>query len=290
MDREPGTEGEHQGRGPVLVGGPTREELQRAVADLLGVVPVLAVGGDRAEHGQDHGRNGVGTDGHGGVGGADEDRLGLLRLIIEEVAEPLGEEHARPVRARGAQPVVAGDGIGAHGLDPVSTQERSHVGQQARHASCRRAARPSSSTARRRRPTPRPARGARAGRTWSAPCTVRVGYRSSRSSSANHSSHPSTVAARPLAQAGCIRSSTSAATRSLSFAAWAWRNASFAVPLLLAPGRGSGVQLRDEVGLASLQLTAQQLAEQPVVAVVVRATVEREDEEAPTLELLQPVR
>ena len=62
------------------------------------------------------------------------------------------------------------------------------------------------------------------------------------------------------------------------------------MPLLLAPGRGSGVQLRDEVGLASLQLTAQQLAEQPVVAVVARATVEREDEEAPTLKLLQPVR
>jgi hypothetical protein len=56
----------------------------------------------------------------------------------------------------------------------------------------------------------------------------------------------------------------------------------------LVPLGGSQVQLHNDVGLDSTQLTEQELAEQPMIAIPPTATVERNQEQARRLQAAQP--
>ena len=221
-----------------------------------------------------------------GVEGVGEDRVGPLEIALQQVGDGPRCAAWSLGRAQRAEPVPGT--CARHAASP-----RRRRGTAARAdtpgsspSCCRRAADPLRRPARRPPPTfglgwPAEQREDQARRARRPPGSARSAARCS-----NHSIQRRTVSTRPLAQTGCITSSTSRATRSASPACLAWSMASSARPLAShhAAARGGA---RHELRFTPPQLGAQQVTEQVVVAVPLAPPVQRDQQQVGPLQRLQ---
>ena len=93
--------------------------------------PVSAFGRGDTAFGQDKSDQGRRTGGYGGVDGVGEDRVGPVRVGLEQEGDAFGVQHGGSIRTRRAEPLPGGLGVAAHLGDTVTAQQGPQVGQQA---------------------------------------------------------------------------------------------------------------------------------------------------------------
>ena len=130
--------------------------------------------------------------------------------------------------------------------------------------------------------TPRPCSCRRARRA-----TATAGYCSTRFSSSNHASQRRTVSPRPVANALCAFSSMSRLTRSTSTRRLRVVDRRVGHLVRLAPLGGADMKRTDDLWLTTLQLGAQQVAEEMVVSVPLAVPIECDEQQVRVRERLQ---